>query len=147
VYVFTEIEYTGVDTVRLCAIQYYCGAATRLRTGLIRLVYPSYDMHAYILKGTVCTQTVSNTKGTRAHTHRELIYRGASRATKGQEALWAPVLKARRRHRRQHLHRCRKCQRRRHRTGYIGIEYAYVCLRSAYFPRRRATCCPMVLYL
>jgi len=28
---------------------------------------------------------------------------------------WPPVLKARRRHKRQHLHLCRKCQRRRHR--------------------------------
>ena len=62
------------------------------------------------------TQTVYNIKGTRAHTHRELIERGASRATKGQEALWPPVLKARRRHKRQRLHRCRrKCRRRRRR--------------------------------
>ena len=30
---------------------------------------------------------------------------GASRASKGQEALWPPVLKARRRRKRQHLHR------------------------------------------
>jgi len=51
------------------------------------------------------SQTVYNTKGARAHMHRELIQRGASRATKGQEALWPPVLKARRRHKRQHLHR------------------------------------------
>jgi len=62
------------------------------------------------------SQTVYNTKETRAHTHRELIETGASRVTKGQEALWPPVRKARRRHKRQHLHRCRgKCQRRRRR--------------------------------
>jgi len=46
---------------------------------------------------------------------------GSSRATKGQEALWPPVLKARRRHKRQHLHRCRrKCQRRRRRRCHTG---------------------------
>jgi len=41
------------------------------------------------------------TKGTPAHTHRELIYGGASRSGKGEEALWPPVLKAHRRRTRQ----------------------------------------------
>jgi len=44
---------------------------------------------------------VYSTKGTRAHTHRKLISGGASRASKGQEALCPPVLKACRRRKRQ----------------------------------------------
>jgi len=36
--------------------------------------------------------TVYNTKGTHAHTQRELIQRGASRASKDQEALWPPFI-------------------------------------------------------
>jgi len=43
----------------------------------------------------MASQTLYNTKSTRAHTQRELIEGGASRASKGQEALWPPVLKAR----------------------------------------------------
>ena len=62
------------------------------------------------------SQTIYDTKRSRAHTQRELIWGdGATRASKDQEALWPPVFKARRRRKRQHLHRCRKCQRRRHR--------------------------------
>jgi len=40
---------------------------------------------------------------------------GASRASKGQEALCPPVLKARRRRKRQYLHRWRKC-------GYTSLD-------------------------
>jgi len=39
---------------------------------------------------TTCTMAYTDglyTKGTRSHTHRELIYGGASRASKGQETL------------------------------------------------------------
>ena len=47
------------------------------------------------------SQTVYNTKATRAHAQRELIYGGAGRASKDQEALCPLVLKARRRRKRQ----------------------------------------------
>jgi len=48
----------------------------------------------------------SYSKGTRAHAQGTDL-EGASRASKGQEALWPPVLKAPRRRKWQHLHRCR----------------------------------------
>jgi len=35
---------------------YYCGAATRIRIRVFRLVYLVYDMHAYIFKVTVFTK-------------------------------------------------------------------------------------------
>ena len=48
------------------------------------------------------------TKGTRAHTQKELIrWAGLERASEGHEALLPPVLNACRRQKRQHLHRCR----------------------------------------
>jgi len=37
-------------------VTYYCGAATRIRIRVFRLVYLVYDMHAYICKVTVFTK-------------------------------------------------------------------------------------------
>jgi len=70
------------------------------------------------------------TKGTRAHTHREIIQGGASRASKGQEALCPPVLTARRRRKRQHHLQCPypalTARRRRKRQHHLQCPYPAV---------------------